>query len=192
MRLSPLIHQRKVNTSGALATAASGTDILTWDRYGVSVTGNVKTSSITTPNSTLSITGNVSLLPYTSNTILSAYTLNCNAVTCLGQIVAGGTGLVTAKLQCSNNGTGVLGLQMGSFKATSNSTSTVTFPNTFLGTNMPLVFLQVVYGGIGYPTNAPFVVSSSLTNFTYNFSFIGSAFNHAESSVQVNYVAFQI
>jgi hypothetical protein len=41
----------------------------------------------------------------------------------------------------------VLGLQMGSFKATSNSTSTVSFPNTFLGTNMPLTAIHVLKMG---------------------------------------------
>lgn len=170
---------------GRLGTTNTGgrTDVLTWNSTSgintVSVSGNTV------------LTGNVNLLPYTSNTTLSAYTLNCNSITCLGQIVAGGVGIVAAKLQCSNNGTGILGLQVGSFQASTNATQTVTFPNTFLGVNNPLVFCQVVYSGIGYSGTPAIVVSSSLTNFTYNFSFDGP-FVHAESSVLIYWTAYQI
>jgi hypothetical protein len=185
----------KAYVSGALATASSGTDILTWDNSGVTILKSITTSSITTPTSNplLSITGNVSVLPYNSNTTLTAYTVKCNAVQCFGQITASGQGVQTIKLQCSANGTGILGLQTGSFQATTNGTQTVTFANQFIGSsNAPLVFLQVVYAGIGYCTNAPYVVSSTVNNFTYNFSFSGTAFVHAEKEILINYVAYQI
>jgi hypothetical protein len=146
----------------------------------------------TSMNGNLDLSGSLNLTPYASNGgLISAYGLSCNAVTCLGQIVAGGVGIVTAKLMCSNNGTGILGLQCGSYQATTNGTQTVTFPNVFLGTNAPLIFCQVVYNGIGYSPTSVFVVSSSVSNFTYNFSFSGS-FAHAEQYVLVNWQAYQI
>jgi hypothetical protein len=146
----------------------------------------------TSMNGNLDLSGSLNLTPYASNGgLISAYGLSCNAVTCLGQIVAGGVGIVTAKLMCSNNGTGILGLQCGSYQATTNGTQTVTFPNVFLGTNAPLIFCQVVYSGVGYSPTSVFVASSSVSNFTYNFSFSGS-FAHAEQSVLLNWQAYQI
>ena len=73
-------------SGGRLGTNAKP-DILTWNTTAGINTVNVYANT--------NLTGNVNILPYTSNTTLSAYQLNCNAVTCLVQIVAGGVGLLT-------------------------------------------------------------------------------------------------
>ena len=164
---------------GKIGTVAK-TDILTWTSSAgintVNVSGNTN------------LTGNVNILPYAPATILSAYTLNCNAVTCLGQIVAGGVGIVTAKLQCSNNGTGILGLQCGTYTAVTDANQTVTFPNAFLGANPPIVFLQPKYANA--VSGTAYVITTSLTNFTYRFFFDGSV--NSESAVVMYWHAYQI
>ena len=164
---------------GRLGTITKN-DILTWNTTAgvnsVNVSGNTN------------LTGNVNILPYAPATILSAHTLNCQAITSLGQIVAGGVGIVTAKLQCSNNGTGILGLQCGSFQASTDANQTVTFPNAFLGVNNPIVFLQPRYANAVAGT--AYVITTSLTNFTYRFFFDGSV--NSESAVLMYWQAYQI
>ena len=167
------------NLGGRLGTIAKN-DIITWNSNAGINTVNVSANT--------NLTGNVSILPYTSNTTLSAYALSCNAVTCLGQIIASGVGLLTTKLQCSANGTGILGLQCGSFQAVTNANQTVSFPNTFLGSNNPLVFLQPVYASA--TTGTAYVISTSLTSFTYRFFFDGSV--NSESAVLMYWSAYQI
>ena len=164
---------------GRLGTIVKN-DILTWNTTAginsVNVSGNTN------------LTGNVNILPYAPATILSAHTLNCQAITSLGQIVAGGVGIVTAKLQCSNNGTGILGLQCGSYQASTNANQVVAFPNTFLGSNNPIVFLQPVYASA--TTGTAYVISTSLTSFTYRFFFDGSV--NSESAVLMYWHAYQV
>ena len=167
------------NLGGRLGTIAKN-DIITWNSNAGINTVNVSANT--------NLTGNVSILPYTSNTTLSAYALSCNAITCLGQIIASGVGLLTTKLQCSANGTGILGLQCGSFQASTNANQTVSFPNTFLGSNNPLVFLQPVYASA--TTGTAYVISTSLTSFTYRFFFDGSV--NSESAVLMYWSAYQI
>ena len=164
---------------GRLGTITKS-DILTWN----SNTG-INTVAV---SANTNLTGNVTILPYTSNTTLSAYQLNCQAITCLGQVVASGVGLLTTKLQCSANGTGILGLQCGSFQASTNANQTVSFPNTFLGSNNPLVFLQPVYASA--TTGTAYVISTSLTSFTYRFFFDGSV--NSESAVLMYWQAYQV
>ena len=164
---------------GKLGTVAKS-DILTWN-------SNTGVNTVAVSGNT-NLTGNVTILPYTSNTTLSAYQLNCQAITCLGQIVAGGVGVLTTKLQCSANGTGILGLQCGTYTTATNGNQTVSFPNTFLGSNNPIVFLQPVYASA--TTGTAYVVSTSLTSFTYRFFFDGSV--NSESAVAMYWQAYQI
>ena len=166
-------------SGGKIGTVAK-TDMINWTSSAGINTVNVSANT--------NLTGNVNILPYTSNTTLSAYTVNCNAITSLGQIVAGGVGIVTAKLQCSNNGTGILGLQCGTYTAVTDANQTVTFPNAFLGSNPPLVFLQPKYANA--VTGTAYVISTSLTNFTYRFFFDGSV--NSESAVVMYWSAYQI
>lgn len=179
------------STGGRLGTNTK-TDILTWNTTSGINSVNVSGNTIMTGNVNISgntvLAGNVNVLPYTSATTLSAYTLNCNAITCLGQIVAGGVGIVTAKLQCSANGTGILGLQCGTYTTATNGNQVVSFPNTFLGSNNPLVFLQPVYASA--TTGTAYVISTSLTSFTYRFFFDGSV--NSESAVTMYWSAYQI
>ena len=164
---------------GRLGTVAKN-DIITWNSNAGVNTVNVSANT--------NLTGNVNILPYTSNTTLSAHTLNCQAITCLGQVVASGVGVLTTKLQCSANGTGILGLQCGSYQASTNANQTVSFPNTFLGVNNPIVFLQPVYASA--TTGTAYVISTSLTSFTYRFFFDGSV--NSESAVLMYWSAYQI
>ena len=167
---------------GRLGTTNAGgrIDMLTWNSTAgvnsVNISGNTN------------LTGNVNILPYAPATILSAHTLNCQAITSLGQIVAGGVGITTAKLQCSNNGTGILGLQCGSYQAIVDGNAVVTFPNAFLGVNAPLVFLQPRYAFA--TSGTAYVVSTSLTSFTFRFHFDGSV--NSESQVLMYWSAYQI
>ena len=143
-------------------------------------------------NSNIAITGNATIGNVLGNP-LGNVNINGNLVINGNTNVVGN--LVTSKLYCSNNGTGILGMQTGTHHATTNTTQTVTFPLAFNGgTNAPLVFLQVVYAGIGYSTNNAFIASTSLTDFTYNFSFISNPpeFSHAESFISIYWVAYQI
>ena len=167
------------NAGGKIGTVTK-TDMINWTSSAGINTVNVSANT--------NLTGNVTILPYTSNTTLSAYQLNCQAITSLGQIVAGGVGIVTAKLQCSNNGTGILGLQVGSFQAATDANQTVTFPNAFLGVNPPIVFLQPRYANA--VTGTAYVISTSLTNFTYRFFFDGSV--NSESAVLMYWQAYQV
>ena len=166
-------------SGGKIGTVAK-TDMINWTSSAGINTVNVSANT--------NLTGNVNILPYTTNTTLSAYQLNCQAITCLGQVVASGVGLLTTKLQCSANGTGILGLQCGSYTASTNANQTVSFPNTFLGSNNPIVFLQPVYASA--TTGTAYVISTSLTSFTYRFFFDGSV--NSESGILMYWQAYQI
>lgn len=89
-------------------------------------------------------------------------------------------------------GTMCSGMQFGSFVGLSNATQTVTFTSPFTGGIIPKVILTVVNAGQTYPTGNAFVVSESLTGFTYNFSYVQSnQFVHAASGVKINWMALQ-
>jgi hypothetical protein len=109
------------------------------------------------------ITSSLDLLPYTSATILKAYTLSCNAVTCLGQIVAGGVGIVTSQIQVTNSGSIIKGLLIGTSVSVVGP-NTVTFSTAFTGT-LPKVLIS--------SNNGTNLSTRTLTNFTYSCSVAG-------------------
>jgi hypothetical protein len=118
------------------------------------------------------ITSSLNLLPYTSATILKAYTLSCNAVTCLGQIVAGGLGIVTSQIQITNSGTVITGLLIGVSTSVVGK-NTVTFGTAFVGA-IPKVLISSNSG-----TN---MTSRNNSDFTYSSSVAG---------VSIDWIAIQ-
>ena len=98
----------------------------------------------------------------------------------------------TKPISIGTSGTSCSSMQFGSFTGVSNATQTVTYTNAFAAGVIPKVILTVVNSGQSFPTGNAFIVSESLTGFTYNFSFIQSnVFIHAENSVKINWMALQ-
>ena len=79
-------------------------------------------------------------------------------------------------------------VQCGTYTAVTDANQVVTFPNAFLGANPPLVFLQPKYASA--VTGTAYVISTTLTNFTYRFFFDGSV--NSESAVVMYWHAYQI
>jgi hypothetical protein len=109
------------------------------------------------------ITSSLDLLPYASTTILKAYTLSCNAVTCLGQIVAGGVGIVTSQIQVTNSGSVIRGLLVG-LSTSVVGTNSVTFPTAFVG-SIPKVLIS--------SNNGTNLSSRNNSGFTYTCTVAG-------------------
>jgi hypothetical protein len=98
----------------------------------------------------------------------------------------------TKPLTIGTSGSTCNSMQFGSFTGVSNATQTVTYTTAFPAGIIPKVILTVVNTGQSYPTGNAFIVSESLTGFTYNFSFVSSTvFVHAENFVKINWMALQ-
>jgi hypothetical protein len=148
---------------------------------GISITAlQQKTTAVayTTPvaGALTTLTSSLDLQPYLSSTFLKVYNINNQAITCLGQAIFAGLGLITTRLQLTNFGTVMTGLSFGSSLSVLGN-NTVNFPvSTFQGTVIPKVF-------ISQSDNGKFsVVSKTVTGFVYSASSAG---------VNIDWVAMQ-
>lgn len=113
------------------------------------------------------IMSSLNLLPYVANTFLKVYNINCQAITCLGQAIFGGLGIITSRLQMGYGGTIMTGMYFGNHVSVVGN-NIVNFPaSTFTGFIIPRVLISPSGNGVFY------VVSRTLTSFTYSASVSG-------------------
>jgi hypothetical protein len=123
-----------------------------------------------------SLTSSLDILPYVSSTFLKVYNINNQAITCLGQAIFGGLGLITSRLQLGNFGTIMTGMSFGNTLSVVGN-NVVNFPaSSFSGAVVPRVLISPSGNGVF------FVVSRTLTSFTYSASVAG---------VNVDWIALQ-
>ena len=113
------------------------------------------------------IMSSLNLLPYIANTFLKVYNINCQAITCLGQAIFGGLGIITSRLQMGYGGTIMTGMYFANHVSVVGN-NVVNFPaSTFTGFIIPRVLISPSGNGVFY------VVSRTLTSFTYSASVSG-------------------
>ena len=113
------------------------------------------------------IMSSLNLLPYVANIFLNVYNINCQAITCLGQAIFGGLGIITSRLQMGYGGTIMTGMYFGNHVSVVGN-NVVNFPaSTFTGFIIPRVLINPSGNGVFY------VVSRTLTSFTYSASVSG-------------------
>jgi hypothetical protein len=113
------------------------------------------------------LTSSLDILPYVSSTFLKVYNINNQAITCLGQAIFAGLGIITSRLQLGNFGTIMTGMAFGNNVSVVGN-NVVNFPaSTFSGFIIPIVLISPSVNG------RFFVVSRTLTSFTYSASVAG-------------------
>ena len=160
-----------INTNQDVVNTTQNTNITALQQkttpivYTVPATGALK-----------SLTSSLDILPYVSSTFLKVYNINNQAITCLGQAIFGGLGLITTRLQLTNFGTIMTGLAFGNNIGVVGN-NVVNFPaSTFSGFIIPRVLISPSGNGVF------FVVSRTLTSFTYSASVAG---------VNIDWIALQ-
>jgi hypothetical protein len=123
------------------------------------------------------IMSSLNLLPYVANTFFKVYNINCQAITCLGQAIFGGLGIITSLLQIGYDGTILTGMCFGSSISVIGD-NTVNYPALVFsgGSNIPKVFISQTGGG------SMLVTGKSMTSFTYSSTTSGN---------NVDYLAIQ-
>ena len=171
----------------ALQTRATAIETINTSQDAVNTTQNTNITALqqktipiayTTPvaGALTSLTSSLDILPYVAQTFLKVYNINNQAITCMGQAIFGGLGLITTRLQLTNFGTVMTGMSFGSSLSIVGN-NTVNFPaSSFQGAVIPKVILTPSNNGVF------FVVTKSLTSFTYSASVSG---------VNVDYLAIQ-
>ena len=162
----------------ALQTRATAIETVNTNQDAVNTTQNTnitalqqKTTPIvyTTPvaGALTSLTSSLDILPYVSSTFLKVYNINNQAITCLGQAIFGGLGLITSRLQLGNFGTIMTGMSFGNTLSVVGN-NVVNFPaSSFSGAVVPRVLISPSGNGVF------FVVSRTVTSFTYSASVAG-------------------
>ena len=171
----------------ALQTRATAIETVNTNQDAVNTTQNTnitalqqKTTPIvyTTPvaGALTSLTSSLDILPYVSSTFLKVYNINNQAITCLGQAIFAGLGIITSRLQLGNFGTIMTGMSFGNTLSVVGN-NVVNFPaSSFSGAVVPRVLISPSGNGVF------FVVSRTLISFTYSASVAG---------VNVDWIALQ-